>query len=99
MSRLAFEGSGEGPDVLTTLYERNGIYCFGAWVKPGPQKEVEKEGGAISVNQEKVGERSPAASRVRVSTQVEKKAFDIAEHGSKWQPVPKKKDATKNGPG
>ena len=21
---------------MTTLYERNGIYCFDAWVKPGP---------------------------------------------------------------
>ena len=32
-----------GTGDLTTLYERNGIYCFDAWVQPGPQKKDEKE--------------------------------------------------------
>ena len=80
----------------TTLYERNGIYCFDAWVKPGPQKKGENERNtANAVSQDQVGERSPAASGGRVSTEGEKKEFEIAGHESKWQPVPKRKAATK----
>ena len=66
-------------------------------VQPGPHMKVDKErSGANAVAQEKVGEQSPAASGFRVSSEVEKKEFEIAEQGSKWQPVPKKKAATNN---
>ena len=47
-----------GTGDLTTLYERNGIYCFDAWVQPGPQKKGEKEkNSANAVTPEKVSER------------------------------------------
>ena len=42
---------------LTTLYERNGIYCFDAWVQPGPQKKGEREkNSANAVNYSGEGE-------------------------------------------
>ena len=74
------------------MYERNGIYCFDAWVQPGPQVKGAKERkSANAVTPEQVSERSLAASRVRISTEVEEKEFEIAEHESKWETVPKKK--------
>ena len=41
------------------------------------------------------GGQPPEAPRVRVSGEVEKKEFKIAESDSNWRPVPKKKAATK----
>ena len=85
-----------GTGDLTTLYERNGIYCFDAWAQPGPQRKGAKErSGANAVTQEQVSGRSLAASGVRISTEVEEKCVEIAEHESKWKTVPKNQTATK----
>ena len=86
-----------GTGDLLTLYERNGIYCFDAWVKPGPQGKAKKDGGANAVARDaQVSERSgTAAPSVRVSTEVETKEYEIEKEESKWRPVPKKKAASK----
>ena len=80
-----------GTGDLATLYERNGIYCFDAWVQPGPQVKGAKERKSADAVTEQVSERSLAASEARISTVVEEKEFEIDEHESKWKKVPKKK--------
>ena len=49
-----------GTGDATTLYERNGVYVFDAWIKPGPGEKKETN---VAKPREKVSERSLAASR------------------------------------
>ena len=75
-----------GTGDLTTLYERNGIYCFDAWVQPGPQVKGAKERkSANAVTPEHVSERSLAASGVRISSdKAEERTYEVPESEKGW---------------
>ena len=83
-----------GTGECTTLYEQSGIYHFDTWIKPGPHQRPSTADAEKPLSQTSGGQ-PPEVSSVRVSGEVETKEFQIAEDDSNWQPVPKKKAATK----
>ena len=74
----------------TTLYERNGVYVFDAWVKPGPGEKSEMN---VAKPRVQGSERSLADSRVRISDTVEEK--EIKAEGKGWQTPKRSKTIAK----
>ena len=87
-----------GTEEATTLYERNGVYVFDAWIKPGPGEKSQEMNVAkprVQVSErwlaasrgpgalEQVGERSLADSRVRISDKVDTE--ETKGEGKGWE--------------